>query len=184
MTSIDIVGNGPSSYLHTKGQRPYIQCNLPSGNQQPDFYCIIDHQPIDWMALHEHDIEEPCIITDKVARACQKHGIKLDVIHTYTGTKENGFMNSGQAACLWAAPAYQDIYLWGFDSLISGITESSMDRRVTRRRSPRLHLQWQPYWQKIFSKYPNNRFLVCGKGPNELENKEIFEKNVAYHQVS
>lgn len=178
MTSIDIVGNGPSAFLHEKGARPYIHCNLPPGNQQPDFICIIDHQPIDWMAVNDYETDTPVLLATKAKNAVVKHGLELDCVHEFT-RKE--FMNSGQAAVLWASGAYQTVYLWGFDSMISGVTDSTMDSRVMRTRSLQLDRRWDTYWIDIFSKYPNNQYLVCGKGTNVL--KKDYGKNVTYHKI-
>ena len=181
MINIDIVGNGASSRLWTRTDRPWIQCNIPHNQGTPDFAIIIDRQPITWM--HENNYKLTCpIYGTKRANDLQKqYKLDLDFHQEWINPQDSGFMNSGQAAVIKFADECEQIHLWGFDSMYQSITNSLMDDKVKRVRNSSLKKQWDIWWNRIFIKYPKQQFFVYGKDSAKLQGD--YGQNVHYRTV-
>jgi len=175
----DIVGNGPSSRLWNKTDRPWIQCNIPHHTGTPDGMVIVDFQPIKWMLDNDYKTDCEILATKRAydfAKNNSMHDINIKCI--WRTPRDDGFMNSGQAAVLYHAPKATKLHLWGFDSMYDGITDSKMDDKVPRRRITSLAKQWDGFWLKIFPKFMDVETIIYGKGMAKLGNN--YGKNVRY----
>jgi hypothetical protein len=179
---IDIVGNGPSNRLWKKTDRRWVQCNLPHHDGIPDAMVIVDFQPIRWMMDNQYYPQSKILATKRAYDfAINKLKNKIHIECIWNAPRDEGFMNSGQAAVLYFSPDATKIHLWGFDSMYDGITDSKMDDKVPRRRGANLVKQWDSYWLNIFPLFPSVEYIIYGKGPAKLMNN--YGSNVRYSQM-
>jgi len=179
---IDIVGNGPSTRLWNKTDRPWVQCNLPHHDGNPETMVIVDFQPIRWM-MDNKEYPQSKILATKRAYDFAMNNIKgkINIESVWNNPREEGFMNSGQAAVLYFSPSATKIHLWGFDSMYDGITESRMDDKVPRKRGMNLNKQWDGFWLRIFPRFPSIEYIIYGKGEAKLMNN--YGSNVRYSKM-
>lgn len=155
MTIAHLIGNGPS--------KQYFQ-NTPIGDI---FGCNFGSDDIDFKAVFIHDLKPfkhiletnmkfpwPIIVRNKhhnVALKCVKQGcFTSDMLSVLPGNINE--KSSGHDGLLYllhfGSQTYDEVHLWGFDSLVSGIVNSDSKHKI-RGSCP--NPSRIPIWKKRFN---------------------------------
>lgn len=175
---IDIIGNGSSNKLYRRTGGYVVACNVPQHNYTYDCLSIIDNQPIVWMMKNNWTPSVPVYCLNKNKKTAEAKNVKGDWRDVY---KDESRWNSGLHAARHFAQTYDEIHLWGMDSLYCNDYTSQMDKVVERKVRPELNRWWRPAWTKIFDEHNTKQFIIhIPKG----ERCDFKEQNVIVRQES
>ena len=175
---IDIIGNGSSNILYKRTGFTVVACNVPQHTYEYDYLSIIDDKPIVWMSQNDYTPLCPVLCLEKNIRTVENKSVKGDWRAVYTYREK---WNSGLHAAQHFAPNFDQVNLWGFDSLYSEDLSSQMDSVVPRRHRPQLNKWWRPAWTEIIEANPKTEFVIhIPQG----EHCAISKENVTIRQAS
>ena len=173
MGTAHVIGNGESNSLYTPQSGTIMVCNIPKHNHPFDLYSIIDTRVIQYLMKEKLELlDKPVWGTQVVKDFAKKNKIKGEFLHVYENIHR---YNSGHHAVFWLSKKYNEIHIWGFDSMWSDDLLSQMDDRVKRPKRPPLNKQWRPHWNNLFKKYPLVKYYI--HQPTNTETVE-WSKNV------
>ena len=148
-----ILGNGPSINLY-KPQKGYIiGCNF---QQHPiDVSVVLDVRPFHLYMTNRQIFQGKPLITSQYAMNGMKHkNIEQELNIVYKVPYVDKFISAGHIAAQWAIDNnYDEIHLWGFDSIWADTQETKTDEFIMRDRQQHdLYIHWREKWQP-YKKY-------------------------------
>jgi hypothetical protein len=161
-----ILGNGPSIELYQPQDGFVIGCNF---HEHPvDVTVLLDCKPFLIYKGNRRLVPNKKIITSKYAWPTvleQKIDHEFDVI--YMLEKLELYQSAGHVATDWALNnGYNEIHLWGFNSIFEDSQETKTDALVPRSRAQfDLYIHWRERWKQ----YTKNNIIVH----NTLEGTQL-----------
>ena len=155
-----IVGNGSSNELITQ-QYDYgfvVACNWPTHSFGYDAISMIDIKMIDYIFKNKIQIMKPVYCTEQVMNFVRQKKVPGDFQLKYI--QQHRYSSAHQAVKL-VSNCFDEIHLWGMDSMFSKDVNSQMDTMVTRKFRPvSLKDDWRKNWKDIFFKYSNKKYVI------------------------
>ena len=155
--TIDIIGNGSSNSLYKKRGFVVVACNIPQHTYDYDYLSICDNQPVVWMFKNEYKPSKPILCLPKNKKTAEAKKVIGEWRDVYV---DKSRWNSGLYAAEYFAPTYNEIHLWGMDSLYCNDYTSQMDSLVERRNRPELNKWWRPGWNGVFDNNMKTQFVI------------------------
>jgi len=158
MSKAHIIGNGASNQLYQPDYGFVVACNLPTHPYGYDAISMIDLKMIDYIHKNKIEITRPVYCTEQVLNFVRQHKIKGDYQLKYI---QQHRMSSAHQAVQLVSHRYEEIHLWGIDSMFSSDVTSQMDTMVERKtRAHSLKDDWRKHWQNIFRKYSDRNYVI------------------------
>lgn len=179
MRTVDIVGNGPSRKLWEPREGIFsIGCNEATDT---DIVALHDEKFLTMTVAGTFKAQKPLILGgDAFAKLNEFPRTKRRwrvVGHIDRPESQVKPMNSGQDATLWALRlGYDDVHLWGFDSLWTGQRTSSSahlwNPKNNAHHDPdkpaKAPGKWDDGWAFIYTEYPEAEFTVHVDGERDF----------------
>ena len=143
-----ILGNGPSIKLYEPCNGFVIGCNI---QQHPvNVSVVLDVRPFHLYMANRQLFQGKPLITSQYAMNGMRHKNleqELDIIYKVPYVDE--FISAGHVAAQWAIDNnYDEIHLWGFDSIWADTQETKTDALIMRDRQQHdLFIYWRIEWQ-------------------------------------
>ena len=143
-----ILGNGPSINIYQPTDGFIIGCNI---QQHPvDVSVVLDVRPFHLYMANRQIFQGKPLITSRYAMNGMRHKNleqELDIIYKVPYVDE--FISAGHVAAQWAIDNnYDEIHLWGFDSIWADTQETKTDALIMRDRQQHdLFIYWRIEWQ-------------------------------------
>jgi len=163
MTKIaHILGNGPSRKDFVNDpQGDIFGCNLSDFSLPLKATFIMDAVMMNH--IHNNHVRMPwpiimCISHSRIAEICDPKVTIMDLIDKNLDNGES----TGHYAAGWCGTRYDEIHLWGFDSMWKETVES--DTKDKMPNAPQWSKNWKPWrdnWEKLFREpqLKNCRFI-------------------------
>lgn len=147
-----ILGNGPSIKLYSPSEGFVIGCNFQQ--HTVDVSVVLDKRPFLIYKGNRSLLQGKPIITSRYAMSTiEEIKIKdeLNIIHMIE--KMENYDSAGHIATRWALDnGYEEIHLWGFDSIWADTQETKTDEIVPRNRAQfDLYIHWREKWKPFIS---------------------------------
>lgn len=146
---IDIVGNGASNTMYTNQKNFVLAFNVPQHGFRYDALAIIDNRPINWMNSNNWHPTVPVFCTSGVKDYAKKHSRQGD---WFDYLKFKPRTSAGHLALEYFGTRYEEIHMWGFDSMFSDDLTSQTDKIIPRAKRPPLNNHWYPLWCEYMNK--------------------------------
>lgn len=143
-----ILGNGPSLSLYTPKDDFIIGCNFHS--HPVDVSVVLDIRPFYVYFGNRALLQGKPIITSEYAMQSIRDKISDDEFEIlYILPRLDKYVSAGHIATQWALDnGYDEIHLWGFDSIWKDTQETKTDELVHRDRQQfDLFIHWREKWQ-------------------------------------
>jgi len=148
-----ILGNGPSINLYKPQEGYIIGCNF---QQHPvDVSVVLDVRPFHLYMANRQIFQSKPLITSQYAMNGMKHkNLEQELDIVYKVPYVDKFISAGHIAAQWAIDNnYDEINLWGFDSIWADTQETKTDEFIMRDRQQHdLYIHWREKWQP-YKKY-------------------------------
>lgn len=183
LTKIKIIGNGPSRDLYRHEGVQYHQgavcmCNYPDLPDPPfwkDYIAIVDRRTMDYLHKNNITLLHTVWTTPELHRLTQQWGWNNAVLPVF----REKLMNSAATAAYYATTHYDEVDLWGCDSLWSDVTVSKQDKYITRHARPsNLHTRWRKNWETVWATGKQFR-IFCPQGTEPID----YGRNVEWHYI-
>lgn len=144
---VHILGNGPSNNLYTPQEGYIVGCNF---QEYPvDVSVVLDRRPFLVYCGNRALLQGKPIITSKYAmKTINEQEIlhEFEILHTIETLEL--YVSAGHVAVDWCLGKYDEIHLWGFDSIWSDTQETRSDKLIERSRAQfDLFIHWREKWQ-------------------------------------
>lgn len=144
-----ILGNGPSHRLYEPQDGYIIGCNFQK--HPTDISVLLDCKPFMVYCRNRSILHNRNIITSTYA---MHHILKpSNMVDEFNIVYElpylEKYVSAGHVATEWALNnGYDEIHLWGFDSIWADTQETRTDEFITRNRAQfDLYIHWREKWQ-------------------------------------
>lgn len=147
-----ILGNGPSIELYRPSEGFVIGCNFHT--HPTDVSVVLDKRPFLIYKGNRSLLQDKKLITSQYAMpTIEEIKIKeeLDIIHVVPYMDK--YDSAGHIATRWALDkGYEEIHLWGFDSIWADTQETKTDQIVPRNRAQfDLYIHWRKKWKPFIN---------------------------------
>jgi len=144
-----VLGNGPSIELYTPADGFIIGCNIQE--HQIDVSVVLDCKPFLKYCGNRSLFQHKPIITSLYAMQTiteQEIEHEFEIWHKVPYLEK--YMSAGHVAVDWLLDHdYDEIHLWGFDSIWEDTQETRTDKYIERSRAQfDLFIHWRERWQK------------------------------------
>jgi hypothetical protein len=143
-----ILGNGPSIKLYEPCDGFVIGCNIQKC--AVDVSVVVDVKPFHLYMRNRQLFQGKPLITSQYAMNGMRHKNleeELDIVYKLPFLDQ--FVSAGHIAAQWAIDNnYDEIHLWGFDSIWADTQETRTDEFIQRDRQQHdLFIHWRVKWQ-------------------------------------
>ena len=144
-----VLGNGPSISMYEQSDGLVVGCNIQS--YPVDVSVVLDKRPFLKYCCDRSIFQGKPIITSIYAMPTleEKELVKeFEIWHKVPYLEK--YMSAGHAAVDWLIDNdYDEIHLWGFDSIWKDTQETRTDQFIERNRAQfDLYIYWRERWQK------------------------------------
>ena len=142
-----ILGNGPSINLYKPQEGYIVGCNF---QEHPvDVSIVLDRRPFLVYCGNRALLQGKPIITSAYA---MKTINEQEILHEFEILDViehlEKYVSAGHIATNWCLGKYDEIHLWGFDSIWADTQETKTDKLVERSRAQfDLFIHWREKWQ-------------------------------------
>lgn len=163
-----ILGNGPSINLYTPQEGYVIGCNFHE--HRVDLSVIVDCRPFMVYKGKRHLMPNRKIITSRYAmKTIEEIKVKDEFEYVHVIEQLEQYRSSGHIATDHALKlGYNEIHLWGFNSIWEDHNNTKTDELVHRDRAQ--HDLWM-HWREKWKEYLNHNIIVH----NTLEGTQLKE---------
>lgn len=161
-----VIGNGASNHWVHIPVHFTVSCNIPTHSVPFDVTTIIDSRVVDVMLERKVHFTQTIWCTQVVrdyAHKKQAPGEFLAVLHT-EHRKSSGHHAAHQCALM----GYDQVHLWGMDSMFKLDLSSQMDTIIPRPHRANMTVEWRNHWRKIFDNCVTTKFYVHTANVNTL----------------
>jgi hypothetical protein len=156
-----VIGNGPSKKAYDRTGDFVIGCNIPGNEFSVDATVICDEEIVWVLKSNPKLVQCPVIISTKAWEKMKELRIDhLFYIHHVFKPKE--WYNTAHYAAdyLLEYGAFDEIHIWGCDSIFEDHIASSTDDFVFKedKTGDRFLKNWRRIWNEIFDAYPDVTF--------------------------
>jgi len=171
-----IIGNGASNQLYQPDYGFVVACNWPTHPYDYDAISMIDLKMIDYIFKNQIEIKKPVYCTDQVMNFVRQKNVPGDYQVKYI---QQHRMSSAHQAVKLLSDRFNEIHLWGIDSMFSKDVTSQMDSMVIRKsRAHSLKDDWRKHWRDIFFKYNQNQYVIHA---TKIEEQFDYGPNTRIH---
>lgn len=161
-----VIGNGISNAVVEIPVHFTVSCNIPTHRVPFDVTTIIDTRVIDVMLERKVHFTQTIWCTQVVRDYAHKKQVQGDFVALLEAQHRK---NSGHhAAEQCARMGYDQIHLWGMDSIFKEDLSSQMDVIIPRPGRANMTVEWRQHWCKIGKQYATTRFYVHTINVNTL----------------
>lgn len=174
-----VIGNGVSNSIVQIPIHFTVSCNIPTHSVPFDATVVIDTLVVDKIIEHSVVFMQPIWCTQVVYDYAQKKsapGQFIKLLET-AHRKSSGHHAAEQCAKM----GYDQIHLWGMDSIFKSDLSSQMDSIIPRPHRANMTVEWRVHWRKIFDTYTNTKFYVHTPNVNSLHPEYGEKINIISH---
>jgi hypothetical protein len=149
-----IIGNGPSkAHFKNVPEGKVFGCNFASEDLDLVATFIHDNRVFEHIIRHNMKLKWPVINRDTQFRRFGNCGGRITVKDTYYPNPGESTCSSGHMALLWfLSKGYNEIHIWGFDSLTSSIVDSDSKGKIDGSNpNAQLLPKWKARFDEIFA---------------------------------
>lgn len=143
-----ILGNGPSIKLYSPQDGYIIGCNFH--NNPVDLTVLVDCKPFMIYKGNRSLLPNRKLITSRYAwQTIEEQDLESEFEFVYIVEQLEQYKSAGHIATQWALDnGYDEIHLWGFNSIFEDSQETKTDLIVPRSRAQfDLFIHWREKWQ-------------------------------------
>jgi hypothetical protein len=143
-----VLGNGPSIKLYEPCNGFVIGCNIQK--YPVDVSVVVDVKPFHLYMANRQLFQGKPLITSQYAMNGMRHkNLEQELDIVYKLPFLDMFVSAGHIAAQWAIDNnYDEIHLWGFDSIWADTQETRTDEFIQRDRQQHdLFIHWRVKWQ-------------------------------------
>ena len=177
-----VIGNGHSNYLVHIPVHFTVSCNIPTHVVPFDVTTIIDTRVVDAMIERNVRFTQTIWCTQVVKDYAAKKMVEgnfvklLEVQHR----KSSGHHAVDQCARM----GYDNVHLWGMDSMYRADLTSQMDAIIPRPGRANMTVEWREHWRKIFDHHIKTKFYVHTESVNTLHQDYGHNYQIISHQTA
>lgn len=154
---VHILGNGPSIQLYTPQDGYIIGCNFQE--HSVDLTILVDCKPFMIYKGKRHLLPNRKIITSRYAWPTIKEQdliSEFEIVHIVETLEQ--YESAGHIATQWALDnGYDEVHLWGFNSIFEDSQETKTDLVVPRSRA---QFDLYVHWRKRWKEYTHHNIIV------------------------
>jgi len=176
-----VIGNGASNHSVHIPVHFTVSCNIPTHSVPFDVTTIIDTRVVDVMLERKVHFTQTIWCTQVVRDYAHKKQVQGDFVALLETQhrKSSGHHAADQCARM----GYDQVHLWGMDSMSRLDLTSQMDTIIPRPGRANMIVEWRDHWRKIFDTHIKTKFYVHTEGVNTLHKDYGENYQIISHQT-
>ena len=176
-----LLGNGPSKNLFVNDPAGDIYgCNLGEPSLPMTATFIMDKLVIDHIANNAVQLNYPVIAPNQYKRIIsQVTSVKLQLLDTIPSLLKTGESTGHRGATYLIEKGYQELHLWGFDSMFRNTIESDTHEKIPEGPADKNNYKkWRGTWQPIFDLAKSRAVEIITHKPEEANSDNLSARMV------
>jgi hypothetical protein len=174
-----VIGNGASNSIVDIPVHFTVSCNIPTHSVPFDATVVIDTLVVDMMVERKVVFTQPVWCTQVVYDYAHKKSAQGQFIKLLESTHRKSSGHHAAEQC--AKMGYDQVHLWGMDSIFRLDLSSQMDAIIPRPGRANMIKEWRDHWRKIFDTHVKTEFYVHTQGVNTLHPDYGEKINIISH---